>query len=191
MMNKQLETHIHDIQSIDINSLVPQNHLVRKLAKVDLTFIYDLVEPLYAKNGPLSIDPVMLFKILIIQHVFGISSMRRTLSEIQVNIAYRWYLGLNLTDSVPHHSTFGKNYERRFKNTQVFHDIFINILNLICANGFIDDSTIFIDGTHIKANANTKKYINKTIEIEAHPYQDEINNAINENRKFHNKKSLK
>lgn len=191
MMNKQLETHIHDIQSIDIDSLVPQYHLVRKLAKIDLTFIYDLVEPLYAKNGPLSIDPVMLFKILIIQHVFGISSMRRTLSEIQVNIAYRWYLGLNLTDNVPHHSTFGKNYERRFKNTQVFHDIFIHILNLIRANGFIDESTIFIDGTHIKANANTKKYINKTIEIEEHPYQDEINNAINENRKLHNKKSLK
>lgn len=146
---------------------------------------------MYAKNDPDSIDPVMLFKILIIQHVFGISSMRRTITEIEVNVAYRWYLNLNLTDSVPHHSTFCKNYERWFKNTKVFNEIFNHILELIYTNGFIDDSTIFIDGTQIKANANTKKYVNKTIEIEEHPYQKDINNAITENRQLHNKKQLK
>lgn len=81
MLYKQKETHVNYKQTLDIESLVPQNHLVRKLNKIDLSFIYDMVEPLYAKNEPLSIDPVLLFKILIIQHVFGISSMRRTIAE--------------------------------------------------------------------------------------------------------------
>ena len=191
MLYKQKETHVNHKQTLDIESLVPQNHLVRKLNKIDLSFIYDMVESLYAKNGPLSIDPVLLFKILIIQHVFGISSMRRTITEIEVNVAYRWYLGLNFTDKIPHHSTFGKNYEWRFKDTQIFNNIFSKILELIRNNGFIDDTTVFIDGTHVKANANNKKAINKTIEIEEHPYQKDIDAAITESRKLHNKKPLK
>ena len=55
--------------------------------------------------------------------------MRQTIREVEVNIAYRWFLGLDFYDKVPHFSTFGKKYERRFKNTDIFNQIFENILD--------------------------------------------------------------
>lgn len=72
-------------------------------------------------------------------------------------MAYRWFLGLDFFDSVPHFSTFGKNYKRRFEGTDLFEQIFANIL-LQCMNqGLVDPSTIFVDATHVKAAANRKK----------------------------------
>lgn len=54
--------------------------------------------------------------------------MRQTIKEIEANKAYRWFLGLELYDSFPHFSTFGKNYTRRFKDTDLFEQIFQHIL---------------------------------------------------------------
>ena len=72
-------------------------------------FIYDLVEEKYCPdNGRPSMDPVMLIKIPFIQYLYGIKSMRQTMKEIEVNVAYRWFLGLDMMDPVPHFSTFGK-----------------------------------------------------------------------------------
>ena len=73
-------------------------------------------------------DPVMLIKIPFIQYLYGIKSMRQTMKEIEVNVAYRWFLGLDMLDPVPHFSTFGKNYTRRFKDTDLFEHIFSKIL---------------------------------------------------------------
>ena len=66
-------------------------------------------------------DPVSLIKIPFIQYLYGIRSMRQTIKEIEVNVAYRWFIGLELTDPVPHFSTFGKNYTRRFKDNDDNH----------------------------------------------------------------------
>ena len=79
-------------------------------------------------NGRPSMDPVMLIKIPFIQYLYGIKSMRQTMKEIEVNVAYRWFLGLDMLDPVPHFSTFGKNYTRRFKDTDLFEQIFSKIL---------------------------------------------------------------
>ena len=79
-------------------------------------------------NGRPSMDPVMLIKIPFIQYLYGIKSMRQTMKEIEVNVAYRWFLGLDMLDPVPHFSTFGKNYTRRFKDTDLFEHIFSKIL---------------------------------------------------------------
>ena len=98
-----------------IEELVPQDHLVRKLeAAIDFSFIYPLVRNLYSTNGRPCIDPVVLFKMLIINIVFGLNSMRRTCREIEVNVAYRWYLGLDLLDKIPDYSTWSQNYIRRY-----------------------------------------------------------------------------
>lgn len=63
-----------------------------------------------------------------IQYIFGIKSMSQTIKEIEVNIAYRWYLGYGMTEPIPHFSTFGKNYARRFEGTDLFEDIFKTIV---------------------------------------------------------------
>lgn len=112
-----------------MNDMVPQNHMLRLIDRaIDWNFIYDLVEEKYCPdNGRPSMDPVMLIKIPFIQYLYGIKSMRQTMKEIEVNVAYRWFLGLDMLDPVPHFSTFGKNYTRRFKDTDLFEQIFSKI----------------------------------------------------------------
>lgn len=96
----------------------------------------------------------MLVKIPIIQTLYGIRSMRQTIKDIEVNVAYRWFLGLKLEDKVPHFSTYGKNYVRRFQDKQLIEEIFKHILQQCIFAGYVDASELFVDGTHIKAAAN-------------------------------------
>ncbi|MGK0578019.1 transposase, partial [Macrococcus capreoli] len=102
-------------------------------------------------NGRPSIDPVILVKIILIQKLFGIKSMRQTIKEIETNVAYRWYLGYSFQDKIPHFTTFGKNYIRRFSDNTLFEEIFEHILQLAMQHKLIDTSALFIDSTHIKA----------------------------------------
>ena len=182
-----------EIKIISIEDLVPKDHLVRALDKaIDLDFIYEEVKELYSEDkGRPSVDPVVLFKIIILQYVFGIRSMRQVIREIEVNMAYRWYLGYGLDETVPHYSTFGKNYIRRFKDSDIFERIFEEILAEAVRSGFVDASAVFIDGTHIKANANKKKSINEVVKIEAKHYQEELIEEVEKDRKNKGKKPLK
>ena len=119
------------IQLLSPDDLVPQDHLVRKLeVALDWDFIYDMVEEMYSDDvGRPSIDPVVLIKLPVIQYMFGLRSMWQTIQETKVNMAYRWFLGLDFQDPVPHFSTFGKNYSRRFKDTDLFERVFQHILS--------------------------------------------------------------
>lgn len=141
-----------------LNDLVPQEHLIRKFEScLDFTFIEDLVKDLYSQVGRPSIHPVVLFKLIFINIIFGVNSMRRTCEECKVNIAYRWFLGLSMYDEIANYSTWSQNYIRRYKDSDVFDKIFEAILNQAIKNGFIDYETVFGDGTHQKANIKTLK----------------------------------
>ena len=135
-----------------MDDMVPQNHMLRLIDKaINWNFIYDLVEEKYCPdNGRPSMDPVMLIKIPFIQYLYGIKSMRQTMKEIEVNVAYRWFLGLDMLDPVPHFSTFGKNYTRRFKDTDLFEQIFSKILEDCMKYKLVNTEQIFVDATHVK-----------------------------------------
>ena len=109
MMTQNADKKREQIQMFCMDDLVPQDHLLRLIDQaIDWSFIYDLVIDKYsADNGRPSMDPVMLIKIPFIQYLYGIRSMRQTVKEIEVNVAYRWFLGLEMMDKVPHFSTFG------------------------------------------------------------------------------------
>ena len=135
----------NQIQMFCIEDLVPEDHLLRKIEKaIDWSFIYDLVKDKYSKEkGRPSIDPVTLVKIPIIQYLFGIRSMRQTIKEIEVNLAYKWFLGLDVLDKVPHFTTFGKNYTRRFKGTDLFEQIFTRILEECFKYNLVNPADVF------------------------------------------------
>jgi len=181
----------HEIVCID--DLVPMDHVLREIDEaIDFSFIYEEVKDLYcADNGRPSVDPVVLFKIVLIQYIYGIRSMRQTIKEITVNMAYRWYLGYGMTEPVPHFTTFGKNYLRRFSETDIFEKIFIQILSEAISLGFVDAKEGFFDATQIKANANLHKCINETVKIEVKHYNDELQKEIEQDRRDHGKKPLK
>jgi transposase len=180
------------IEMLCLDQLVPEDHLVRKLeAAIDFNFIYDLVSDKYCMdNGRPSIDPVVLFKIVFIQYIFGIKSMRQTIAEIQTNMAYRWFIKYGLNEQIPHFTTVGKNYVRRFKDTDIFEQIFMRILEEAVNAGLIKADAVFIDATHVKANANKKKYDKVTLEKEARNYQQLLDQEINEDRELHDKAPL-
>lgn len=75
--------------TIDIESLIPKNHLLRKIDKaIDFSFIRELTNHLYcANNGRPSIDPILFFRIYLIIFLYGIDSYRQVCEEIQYNLA--------------------------------------------------------------------------------------------------------
>jgi transposase len=123
--------------------------------------------------------------------MFDIRSMRETIRQIEVNNAYRWYIGYDLNEPIPHFSTFGKNYTRRFKDTGIFERIFEEIIQQAIAHGFVDTSAVFVDSTHVKANANKHKYISAVVQKEVKSYQKELEEEIEKDRAEHGKKPLK
>ena len=177
-----------------LEDLVPENHILRKIDKaVDFTFIYEYLEPLYSNIGRPSIDPVILFKLAFLDRLDNRHSMKKTCEEAQVNLAYRWYLGIDLDEKIPHYSDFSKNYTRKYSKEievinskgekemkTIFRIIFEKILEEAMGRGFIDATHIYMDSTHIKANANRKKVAKKIIEAESKFYQEELEKEIDE-----------
>lgn len=175
-----------------IEELVPMDHLVRKIDEcMNFDFIEKKVKHLYSSFGRKSIPPIVLFKLLMINKLFGINSMRRTCEECKVNIAYRWFLGLSIEDDIPNYSTWSKNYRRRYKDSSIFNEIFEEVLKQAIEYGFVDMEAVFYDGTHQKANANKRKCTDEEVKIEAKYYKDELLNEINNIRVNHNQKKIK
>jgi transposase len=192
MLTKNTQMNRDQIEMIALDQLVPANHLVRKMeAALDFSFIYSLVQDMYStERGRPSIDPVVLIKMVFIQYTFGIRSMRQTIEEIKTNMAYRWFLGYGFYDTVPHFSTFGKNYERRFEDTGLFEQIFYRILNEAAEKKLISSDHVFIDSTHVKASANKNKFEKKVVRKETKAYEARLQEEINKDREEHGKKPI-
>ena len=116
--------------------------------------------------------------------------MRQTIKEIQVNVAYRWFLGLSLDDRVPHFTTYGKNYTRRFQEKALIEHIFRHVLQQAVTAGLVDPSEIFVDGTHLTAAANNRKYQNQVIAHQAAFMSEQLAVEIKQDWKKHAKKAL-
>jgi len=73
---------------LSLDRLVPQDHLLRQIyVAIDFSFVYRLARPYYSHTGQLSVDPIVLFKTLLVGFLYGITSERRLMREIQVNMA--------------------------------------------------------------------------------------------------------
>lgn len=139
-----------------LDELMPKDHFLRDLDNiVDFNFIYNKVESLYSKTGRPSIDPVVLIKMLLLGYLYGIESERRLEQEVRVNIAYRWFLRIELDESVPDHSAISQLRRRKFNGTTVFQDIFDEIVRKCIAAGLVTGKLLLTDSTHIKANARS------------------------------------
>lgn len=128
-----------DIVMVDVDALVPANHLLRKIENVmDYEWLYARLSPYYcADNGRPGADPVVLIKMVLLQHLYGIPSLRQTYREIQVNIAYRWFLGYSLLYEIPHFATVSYAFCKRFP-PEVSEEIFAHILNKALNHRMVD-----------------------------------------------------
>ena len=117
-----------------MDELMPEDHLLRKIDSViDFTKIYEIVSDLYCENnGRPSIDPIVLFKMVLIQHIYGIPSLRKTADEIKVNVAYRWFLGYLLNEQTPHFSTISYNFKNRFTAETIEKVFYWQVVEKVC-----------------------------------------------------------
>ena len=149
--SKSLENRL--FYQITLDSLVPFDHIVRQLAKIiDIGWVRPATEQYYSNTGKPSVDPVVIAKMMIIGFLYNISSERQLMREIQVNLAYRWYLGYDLDEDIPDHSVLSK--ARRRLGQSFFEQLFDSVLQLCRQAGLIDGSNVLIDSTLVKGNAS-------------------------------------
>lgn len=192
-MLKNTTSPQYEIEMISLEQLVPKDHLVRKVAKaIDFDFIRDEEAHLYCHdNGRPAIDPVRLFKIMLLGYLFGIKSERQLVKEIEVNVAYRWFLGMSLTEKVIDASTLSQNRLRRFNGTEVFERIFTHIVWQAMEKGLVGGQYFFTDSTHLKASANKNKKHNEKREVRVSHYIAMLNEDVAKAREAKGKKPLK
>jgi len=133
----------------------------------------------------------MLFKMLFIGYFYGIRSERRLVEEVGVNVVYRWFVGLSLTDKEPHATTFSQNRRRRFNRTTIFQEIFDEIVLQAIKHGLIEGKELFTDSTFSKANANKNKFTCQLVRQSTEKYVEELDRAIDEDCEARGKRPLK
>ncbi len=152
--------------TVNIESFIPQNHLLRKVDKIlDFSFVREMTQHLYcSNNGRPSIDPELFFRIYLIIFLYGIESDRQACDEIQFNLAYRWFCKLALEDQVPDHSSLTKIRDRLGEET--FKKIFEKIINICIEKNLANGKKIMMDGSIIKADAALKSMVDRPQEGE-------------------------
>jgi transposase len=178
---------------VTLDQLVPADHLLRKIERaIDFSFIHELTAPLYcADNGRPPLDPTLMFKALFIGYLFGVRSERQLVREIEVNVAYRWFLRLKLADKVFDASTLSQNRRRRYQDESIAQGIFDRIVEQAIRAGLVDGTVLYTDSTHLKANANKNRFDLAVIAKSRADYWEALDAAIEADRAAHGKKPLK
>ena len=138
---------------ISLESAMPQDHFYRHLERaLDLSFVRDLVADCYAAAGRPSIDPIVFFKLHLILFFEGLRSERQLIEIASLNLAHRWYLGYNLDEPLPDHSSLSKIRTRL--GLPVFRRFFEKIVEQCVAAGLVWGKELIFDATKVRANAS-------------------------------------
>ena len=138
---------------LSLEDLVPQEHFYRRLqATLDLSFVRELVEPLYAGGGRPSVDPVVFFKLQLVMFFEDIRSERQLMGIVADRLSLRWYLGYDLFEPLPDHSSLTRIRERY--GLPVFRRFFERIVQECVEAGLVWGEELFFDATKVEANAS-------------------------------------
>src|SRR5690349_20217429 len=133
---------------------IPENHLLRLIDQhVSLEFVRQQLKDSYSETGRPSIDPELLLRILLIGYLYGITSERRLVEELRMHLAWRWFTGLSFDQELPHHSTFSKNRHGRFQESNVFQQLFEEVVDRCMEAGLVEGQHLSVDGSFVEANA--------------------------------------
>jgi len=144
--------------SFDLDKVVPPDHLVRQIDTVlDLSWVHRELAPYYSHTGRPSIDPVLMIRLLIVGYVFAIRSERQLCSEVQVNLAYRWFCKLGVEDDIPDHSVFSRARHERFRESDALRKVFEGVVAKCIASGLVGGEALSVDASLIKADVDKKK----------------------------------
>jgi transposase len=158
MMGRREDGQGQFFYSFDLDEVVPPDHLVRQIdAVLDLGWVHKELARYYSHTGRPSIDPVLMIRMLIVGYVFAIRSERRLCSEVQVNLAYRWFCKLGIEDNIPDHSVFCRARHERFRESDALRRVFEGVVAMCIAAGLVGGEAFSIDASLIKADVDKKK----------------------------------
>ena len=120
---------------------------------LDLDWLHRELAPYYSHTGRPSIDPVLMIRMLIVGYMFAIRSERRLCSEVQVNLAYRWFCKLSIEDGIPDHSVFSRARHERFRQSDALRRVFEGVVAKCIAAGLVGGEGFSIDASLIRADA--------------------------------------
>jgi transposase len=151
--DRQLKASFHS----ELYNLIPEDHLLRKINEaVDFSFIYELVRPSYCEYyGRPANEPELLFRLLFLQYLYGLSD-ERMIQEAQVNLAYKWFLGLNPEDTLPDPSQLSRFRNHRLGASQI-NEILQVLVKQCVEEGLIKSKTLIVDATHTVASTQKKR----------------------------------
>jgi transposase len=133
---------------------VPESHLLRLIERhISFAFVRERLKQSYSDTGRPSIDPELLLRILLIGYLYGITSERKLVEELRMHLAWRWFTGLGFDQEIPHHSTFSKNRHGRFQESQLFEELFEQIVRQCMEVGLVQGKQLSVDGSFVEANA--------------------------------------
>lgn len=135
-----------------LEAFIPEDHHIRRLNKVlDLNFVHEAVRGHYCQdNGRPSIDPEVIIRLFLLQAIEGIGHVRDLIRQVQVNLAYRWFIGYDLDEKLPDHSTLSRALDRF--GDKVFDELFERSIAQCKASGLIEGRVLHLDATTIRAD---------------------------------------
>jgi transposase len=160
MMGRRQEGQVQFLYAFDLDKVVPADHLVRQIDGVlDLSWVHKELEPYYSHTGRPSIDPVLMIRMLLVGYVFALRSERRLCSEVQVNLAYRWFCKLSVEDQIPDHSVFSRARHERFRESDALRRVFEGVVAMCIAAGLVGGEAFSVDASLIKADVDKKRRV--------------------------------
>lgn len=170
-------------KAIDLGSRLPDDHLLRQIDRLlDLSFVREKVAHLYGKNGNISVDPVVIMRMMILLFIDNLRSERELMRQIPLRIDYLWFLGYGLDDEVPNHSVLSKARKRWGK--AIFEELFGRIVLQCVEAGLVGSDKVHIDSSLIRADASLASVV-KTLVGEEMEKLEEIAKATDAPRPKH------
>jgi transposase len=140
------------IRRLSLEGLVPRDHFYRRLDRaLDLEWVRALVAPYYAAGGRPSIDPVVFFRLQLIMFFEGIRSERQLLRLVANRLSARWFIGYDLHEPLPDHSSLTRIRERY--GLEVFRRFFEAIVERCAQAGLVWGKEVHVDATKMLADA--------------------------------------
>ncbi len=145
--------------SFHLEDVVPENHLLRSIDRLlDFSDLREHLAAYYSHTGRPSVDPELMIRMLLIGYCLGIRSERQLCEEVNLNLAYRWFCRLSISDKVPDHSTFSKNRHGRFREAEAFRFVFEQVLKRCIEEGLIGGEGFAVDASVVKADASRQRH---------------------------------
>src|SRR5260370_29293099 len=157
MMGRQTVDQSQLFYLFNFEKRIPERHLLRRINPIVGRILGEFrakLAPCYSEIGRPSIDPELMIRMLIVGYCYGIRFERRLCEEVELHLAYRWFCRLDLDDKVPDHSTFSTNRHGRFRDSDLFRQVFEAVVRTCMDAGLVKGEAFAVDASVIEADAS-------------------------------------